>query len=232
MIQLNLLPDVKLEYIKARRTKRLVTLGATIVAGASLAIMVVLFVATNVLQRQHMNNLTKDIEDSSHTLEEEKDLNRILTVQNQLNVLDDLHAKKPAAGRLGTYLGQVVPTSVTVSKLDADFSSNTIQIEGSAPSLGAVNQFIDTLKFTTYDAGDSGSAKAFSNVVLARFERSDVTEGGDSDPVTYQVTLSFDAVIFDNTKTIKLTVPATVTTQSADRVDPNTLFQQDNGGAQ
>lgn len=230
MIQLNLLPDVKLEYIKARRTKRLVTLGATIVASASVAIMVLLFIATNFLQRQHMGNLAKDIEHDSHTLEEEKDLNRILTVQNQLNVLDDLHAQKPAAARLGTYFAQLVPTSVSVSKVEADFSGHVMRVEGSALSLGAVNQFIDTLKFTTFSADKEDSSKAFSNVVLTNFERGDAAVGSDdSDPVSYQINFSFDPVIFDNTKTVKLTVPATITTQSADRVDPNTLFQE-NGG--
>lgn len=230
MIQLNLLPDVKLEYIKARRTKRLVMLAATIVTGASVAILVLLFIATNVLQRQHMNNLKTDIEEKSQKLAEEEDLNKILTVQNQLNVLDDLHAQKPAASRLGNYLGRVVPTTVSIAKLEADFTAHTMTFEGSANSLSAVNQFIDTLKFTTFTAGND-TDDAFSNVVLANFQRTDSSQGGGEDPVTYQITLSFNPTIFDNTRSVQFTIPETVTTQSADRPDPNTLFQ-DNGGGQ
>lgn len=229
MIQLNLLPDVKLEYIKTRRTKRLVMLAAVIVTGVSVSIMVLLFIATSVLQRQHINNLSTDIEEKSQTLEDQEDLNRILTVQNQLNVLDELHGSKPAASRLGTFLRQVVPTSVNISKQDIDFEANTMEFEGSASSLGAVNQFIDTLKFTTYTIDDDQSSEAFSNVILANFQRGE-SQSGEEDPVTYQITLSFEPAIFDNAEDISLDVPDTVSTQSADRPDPNTIFQEDNGG--
>jgi len=229
MIQLNLLPDVKLEYIKARRTKRLVILSSAIVSGASFALMAMLFIATSVLQRQHMNNLNQDIQQYNRTLQEQDDLNRILTVQNQLNVLDALHAEKPAAGRLGNYLAQITPDSVTISRLGVDFSENTIEIEGSAPALRNVNEFIDTLKFTRFMAGEE-SGEAFSNVLLSSFERTEVTPNSNEDPVTYQITFGFEPVIFDNSLSVELDVPSTVTTQSADRPDPNTIFQQDNTG--
>lgn len=228
MIQLNLLPDVKLEYIKTRRIKRLVMLVATIVTGASVAILVLLFVATNILQRQHMSNLRTDIEDKSQELEEQEDLNKILTVQNQLNVLDELHAQKPAAGRLGRYLGQVVPSGISIAKFEADFSVHTISFEGSAASLSVVNQFIDTLKFTTFTADDE-TGDAFSNVVLANFQRTDGTQSESEDPVSYEITLSFNPIVFDNTLNVRLAIPEAITTQSADRPDPNTLFQDNNG---
>ncbi len=230
MIQFNLLPEVKLEYIKARRTKRLVILVSTIVAGASITITVVLFMATNVLQRKHLNDLSGDIKHDSSQLEGEKDLNKILTVQNQLDSLDSLHAQKPAAARLGTYLSQMVPQDVTMTKITADFTAHTASFDGSAKSLSAVNKFIDTLKFTTYKVGNQ-KGNAFSAVVLATFDRSDEQAGNNGKVATYQITLNFEPVIFDIEKNVELVVPNTVTTRST-LESPASPFQSSQGEGQ
>jgi len=224
MIQFNLLPDVKLEYIKARRTKRLVMLASVVVTSVSLAILVVLFFGTNILQRQHLNNLGKDIERDSKELQDQPGLNKILTVQNQLNTLPALHAKKPVAARLGTYLSQVTPNDLSVSSLEVDFSASTMTFDGSAKALSVVNKFIDTLKFTTYKAGDQTGKSAFSAVVLANFGRSDEAQGIENKPATYQVILSFDPLIFDSANNVELQVPNTITTRS-NTEKPNALFQ-------
>lgn len=226
MIQLNLLPDVKLEYIKARRTKRLVILGSAIVTGASVALVALLFIATNVLQRTHLNNLKNDIEESSKELKEVEGLDKILTVQNQLNSLDELHAEKPATGRLGKYLAQLTPREVKISNMQVDYVESAMKLEGTASSLRVVNQFIDAMKFTTYKAGEE-SGEAFSNVVLANFDRSDLDKGNNEGPVTYEITLSFNPVIFDNALDVQIVVPETITTQSADRPSADSLFQLD-----
>lgn len=229
MIQFNLLPDVKLEYIKARRTKRMVMLVSTVLASVSIAITIILFIGTNVLQRRHLNNLDKDIKRDSRTLEDEKDLNKILTVQNQLSVLDDLHAQKPAAARLGTYLSQIVPGNVTLGKLDADFGESSLTFDGTAQSLGDINKFIDTLKFTTYKTEDK-DGPAFSSVVLASFGRSD-EQSSTSDPASFQVILNFDPIIFNVEEAVELVVPNTVTTRSAIE-SPASPFQETDGEEQ
>lgn len=43
MIQFNLLPDVKLEYIKANRAKHTVVVAASVTAAAALGIFILLF---------------------------------------------------------------------------------------------------------------------------------------------------------------------------------------------
>lgn len=229
MIQFNLLPDVKIEYLKTRRTKRLVLLGASTVTGIALAIMIGLFIGTNFIQRNHLNNLRSDIDDKSRQLQEEKDLNKILTVQQQLSSLTALHENKPAAERLGQYMSQITPNDVSISNLEVDFEAHTMSFDGGAPSLKAVNQFIDTLKFTTFKQ-EENTGKAFSSVVLAAFSRSEDTQS--KTPATYQITLSYDPIIMDGTKTVALEVPKTTTTRSTTE-KPAELFQQstpDSGG--
>jgi hypothetical protein len=227
MIQFNLLPDVKLEYIKARRTKRMVMLVSTVVAGISITITVILFFGTNILQRQHLNNLDEDIKRDSHHLEEEDSLDKILTVQNQLGVLDQLHAQKPAAARLGTYLSQIVPQDVTISQMEVSFTDNTMIFDGSAPSLSVVNKFIDNLKFTTYKA-DADEGDAFSSVVLSSFGRSD-EQSATGDPTTYQITVSYNPIIFNIEQATELVVPSTITTRSAVEKPASPFQESDNG---
>ena len=69
-----------------------------------------------------------------------------------------------------------------------------------------VNKFVDTLKFTTYKIDDAAGGKPFSRVVLT-------TLMWVKSPLAI-ITLTFDPVIFDNTKSITMVVPNTITTRS------------------
>lgn len=218
MIQFNLLPAVKLEYIKTMRTKRLVTSIAVIASLSAVAIMTLLYINVNVVQKQHISNLTKDIDQKVNELEEIKDIDKVLTVQNQLETLTALHEKKPATERVLPYLSKVTPQSATIAKTTVDFPLNTISISGTADSLVTVNKFVDTLKFTNYKVGDDGQqSPAFSEVVLAAFT---VTSQG----ATYQIDFKFDPKIFDNTLNVELVVPSIISTRSQTE-KPSDLFQ-------
>jgi len=205
MIQFNLLPDVKAEYIKARRTKRLVIFISTIVGLVSLAIFLLLLVGVDVVQKKQLTDADNKIALYSKQVKDIPDLNKILTVQNQLNTLTDLHDQKAVSSRLFTYIGQVTPTQASISALNIDFTQNIMSITGEAPTLDVVNAYTDTLKATTYKTGssDTDSTPAFSAVVLSAF-------GRDSKGATYTITLNFDPEIFssENDK-VTLTVPKT-----------------------
>lgn len=219
MIQLNLLPDVKLDYIKTRKTKRLVLLGAGGVAGVTVSIMILLFVVVNFLQKQHISNLTADIAAKSQTLENIDDLDQILTIQNQLQALTGLHDQKPESTRLFKYLKKTVPNKVRISQLDLDYETRTLTFTGSADRVEDVNTFVDTLKFTTFEVDGTANNKAFSSVVLSSFSRNEVT-------TSYQITTTFEPTIFDITKQVKMVVPETVTTRS-ETERPGALFEQE-----
>lgn len=228
MIQFNLLPDVKLEYIKARRSKRMVLLLATTIAAVALGIFVLLFLFVNVYQKQRLNSLNNGIKKNTATLQAIPDLGKVLTVQNQLNSLSGLHTQDPATSRLFDYLGQVTPQQATISDVKADFTANTLNITGNANAISTVNQYVDTLKFTTYGVdGSPATTKAFSEVVLTSFGKSEKD-------VNYQISLKFDPVIFDNTKQIQLSVPKIISTRS-ETEKPTDLFKPNpvqTGGAQ
>lgn len=159
MVQFNLLPDVKLEYIKARRTKRLVTLLSIVVSGAALAVLLLMVVTVYGVQKKSLSDLNKDIKKYSDQLKAVPDLSKILTVQNQLAALDGtsskpgLHDQKPVATRLFGYISQLTPPQASISKLHVDYAANAMTITGEAPSLEIINSFTDEIKATTYTKG-------------------------------------------------------------------------------
>lgn len=186
MIQFNLLPDIKLQFVKANRIKRLAVVISSITATVLVGITIILVFSVKVIQARHITSLSNQITSSTNTLKNTPNLSQVLTIQNQLGALTSLHDQKPVASRIPTYLAELTPASATISKLVIDFSANTIQISGTADSLATVNTFVDTLKFSTYSTSSkSSTTKAFSNVVLAEFGYTS-TQGA-----TYEITASF-----------------------------------------
>lgn len=216
MVQFNLLPNIKLEYVKARRTKYLVTLVSIIVGGVAILVFAVSLFVVDVAQKKSLNDLNTDIGKYSKQLRGTKDLSEILTVQNQLNTLTALHDQKPVASRLFDYITQLTPGQATLNKLTVDFTGNTMSIGGTAPSLDTVSLYTDTLKATRYTTDkNTTQTAAFSNVVLTNFAR-------DDKGATFTITLGFDPTLFQGTSAVKLIVPSTA---SADQTN---VFQAGN----
>jgi Tfp pilus assembly protein PilN len=217
MTQFNLLPDVKLEYVKTERTKRLLTVVSFFASVAGIALLVLSFVSVDVVQKKSLNDLNKDISRYSTQLKGISDLDKILTVQNQLSTLTGLHDKKPVTSRLFGYVSQVTPGQASLNQLTIDFTANTLTIGGSTPSLDVVSTYTDTLKSTTYktDAAGSTATKAFSNVVLSSFGRTD-------NGATFTITAAFDPIIFSSANKVTLTVPPTA------GADQSSVFQEGN----
>lgn len=219
MIQFNLLPDIKIQYLKARRQKHLVLFVSTVTVIASISILLLMASYVFGVQRKSIHDLTNDIQAASEELQNTPDLNKILTVQNQLNSLPDLHNNKPAANRIFGYINQATPSSASISRLEVNFEAGTMGLTGSANSLETVNKFVDTLKFTNFTTGSNGDPRrAFSDVVLANF-------GRDSEGANYTISLSFDQEIFSQQADVELSVPNIITTRS--EVDqPGVLFEE------
>ena len=212
MLQFNLLPDVKLEYVKTQRTKRLLTSLSILVSLVSIGVLLLAFVTVDVVQKKSLRDENNDIARYSSKLKSIPNLDKILTVQNQLGTLTGLHDQKPVASRLFSYLAQVTPSQAVLNNLQVDFTQNTMSIGGTAPTLDMVSTYTDTLKATLYKTADGGqSTHAFSSVVLSSFGRGD--QGA-----SFTINLSFDPAIFNVKNDVTLTVPA-----NAD-VDQSSIF--------
>lgn len=224
MIQFNLLPDVKQQYIKAQRLKRLVIAVSTLVTGVCLAVFIVLFLYVRVSQKQEISDLTDDINTRKSTLQK-AGIDKVLTLQNQLKSLVGLHDQKVISSRLFDYLEKVTPYDATISTVNVDFAASTMSIQGNADSLPAINKFVDTLKFTEYPTAErkeDGSPvlqRAFKNVVLANYSIPGAN-AGQSTKLGYTINFVFEPIIFATIKPgsgqpeIELMVPQITTTRS------------------
>ena len=238
MIQFNLLPDVKIEYLKAQRTRKIITVVAFAVTAASLVFLVLIF-SINVYKTKNLASLTESIAAASKKLTSQADLDRKLTVQNQLSSITQLHNGKPDVARLFTFLNQTTPIDVvSLTNFKVDFLTTTVTITGTSDSLVSVNKFVDTLKFTKFQVETvdpktekkllSDPAPAFISVVLDKFTYTtpEAREGQQADqPTTYIIDLTYDPALFDITKIVTLLVPTTTTTRSALPIDTTDLFR-------
>ncbi len=225
-VQFNLLPDVKLEFDRQQRAKRLVYTVSFLASGLVLALFIISFLLVNVLQKKLLSDANNDINSYSQKLKSIPNLDKVLTIQNQLLSLPALHEQKHYTSRMFTYLPQLTPTQIKLGKLSLDTKANTMSITGTADTVETVNKFVDTLKFTKYtvDNDQSNKKQAFSNVVLSKVNR-------DDKGATYTIDSSFDPVLFQGIKIITLEVPQETTTRSVRNVPTTTdqLFNGDTG---
>ncbi len=215
-VQFNLLPSVKLDYIRAQNTRNRVTAIATAVCGISIAILVIIVLFVEVVQKKQLNDASNQINTAVKAIQAEPDITKILTVQNQLMTLSTLHANKHVSSRVFDYLSQLTPNGVSLSRLSIDYSKNSMTIDGNADSAASVNKFVDTLKFTNYTIGTgTATTPAFSSVVESNFNISTAA-------VSYSLSVIFDPTLFSNNvkdssgalSAPKLSVPNQTTTRS------------------
>ena len=220
MIQVNLLPKVKLDYVKTTRNKRVTMLVAFLSAAAAIAILVSLFVVVNVIQKKYSSDLSRDIDAETAKLQSINDLDKILTIQNQLESLGPLHEEKPVASRLLSYIEKLTPNNVAINEFNINFEEFTIEIIGEADTLKNVNEYVDTIKFTNYVVSEGQEPlPAFSEVVLSEFSK-------DEEGATYEITANFDQAIFASSDDVKLEVPKNKITTRSETSKPSDLFKE------
>lgn len=220
MIQINLLPSIKAEYVKAQRTKRTVISVSVIAIAVSVGIVGILASIAFGTQLYQLNSSQDKITKNEKQLKEVPDLDKILTIQNQLIALTPLHDAKPVMSRVFTYLQQTTPDQVTIENYSIKNDEYTWTVQGKAPSLELVNKYVDTLKFTEIVLQNESEepTKAFSEVVLTSFSKT-------QDGYTFEIGFKYNDQLFSSANPdIKLTVPSTVTTRSQTQLPSGAVF--------
>lgn len=235
-LQFNLLPDVKQDYLKAERSKRTVIAAALAAAGLAVVIFIFMLTTVYVINKKNLSDADKDVAKYSQELKSIPNINKILTVQSQLNSLLSLHQNKHVVSRLYQYLPQTTPSNVCMANFEMDTTTNTITIGGTTDSQKSVNTFIDTLKFTTYSLdGQDTKKKAFPSVIESQFGlsgdfgASSTKCAGKPATANYQLTIQYEPLLFTNTNKVALNVPAGLVTTRSVLDDPNTLFTGETG---
>lgn len=220
MIQLNMLPDVKIEFMRLSRIKRLVISVTVVIIAISAIVLISLISLVYGVQRSNLNNLDSSITKYKNQIVGTPNLNKILTIQNQLNSLPNLENQKPVVPRLFGYIQQLTPVNVTINNLTIDFNAHTFQINGNSNGIYTVDQFVDTLKFSTYTTSPtSPSLNVFSNVVLSSF-------GLQTGTASYSISVNYDPNIFSSSyDNVQLTIPSETSTRSVTEQPNLQLFK-------
>lgn len=197
MIQVNLLPDIKLEYLRAKQTKHMVVVGSVLSTLAALSVLVLLFSYVQIVQPRHRANLQKDIDSGIEEVKSKDNAVKITTVQGVLEQIPKLQDGKPATSSLFTYLTSFTPRDVSYSEVKLDIAAGTLTLSGQTTTLEQANVLANNLKSAkfTYSQNDSQQTiQPFKDVVFASLGKSDSSQG--TKPVAFQLGLAFDPVLF------------------------------------
>lgn len=196
MIEVNLIPDVKQELIKAQRARTSV-ISISIVAGiiaVGLVVLLVLWVFAVQTARGAIVDGTINTE--SEKLASVEDISNTLTVQQQLEVLPELHDSKNINSRMFdvlTTINPADPNTVSVTNLELDTATETITIEAQGQNgYLALEAFKKTINGTTFDFTEGEDGAQQSVPLASEMSDSDRSYGEDaSEGRVLRFTLSF-----------------------------------------
>ena len=148
MIEINLVPDVKQELIRARMIRSAVVSTAITITLIAVAIVVVL--AVYIFGVQTVRGVVADdaIKKGGAQLASVEDLSKVLTIQNQLTKINALNDNKKIDSRIFSVLQAIIPPApndVKVSSLVIDAETNTITFEGQTPTYPSLEAFKKTI---------------------------------------------------------------------------------------
>jgi hypothetical protein len=232
MIAINLIPDVKQELIRAQKMRgTAITLSIVvgIVAGGVVALLAVFLGGQTITESVMRDNIKKDFT----TFSSIENIDNVLTIQNQLSKISDIHQKKSIDSRIFDVLVAInpaAPNDIKISNVRLNPSENSLVIEGSAASgYPATETFRKTILNTKLESGEGDSLTTTSltdNVMMGETSYGEGANGGKV--LRFSLSFNFPEGLFDNTlKSIRIVTPTDKidVTDSRTRV-PDSLFGQ------
>lgn len=135
MIEINLVPDIKQEYLHSQRLRTKVIAMCIVACVAAGGVVAVLFMY-NGTQAIRNSLADSDIQSQYKKLTNDyPDLDKLVTIQNQLSIISSLNNNKNISSRIFDLLSAInpaAPNNVRMSTIAVDPLKKTITIEGSA----------------------------------------------------------------------------------------------------
>lgn len=189
MIEINLVPDVKQELIRAQRTRSLVIFGALIAGAIAVAITVILGIIVYVVQNGFEFVIDGDIKEESAKLAAVEDIESSLTIQSQLNTLTRLHEEKDVGSRVFDVLTTInppAPNNLSISRTDINTEDRTILIEAqSTGGFTALEIFKKTVEATMFEyveySGDGEAGETKEVPLVTAISEGERSYGENSD---------------------------------------------------
>lgn len=232
MIEINLIPDVKREFIHAQKMRNAAITLSMLVGAIAVGVVVLVGILLGA-QALHETIARGQVKDQFNKLQSVGNINNVLTIQNQLSKISSINASKTIDSRLFDVLTAISPSSpndIKISNVKLDPTAKTLMIQGSAANgFAATETMRKTILNTQLESTGSGSS---ATVPLAQ----DVTvgdtsygQGADGSKVLrFTMTFTYPDGLFDNSlKSLRVVTPTSAVdvTDSRTRV-PETLFSQ------
>ena len=234
MIQINLVPDVKQEMLRAQRMRNVaisLSILVGIVAVGIVGALAIILGAQTAVQKFEEGQITSGYK----TLSSVSDLNNSLTVQNQLGTISGLNDKRTIDSRLLDVLAAInpaAPNDVKLSKVTLDPVLGTLTLEGSAAGgYPATDVFRKTILNTTVSAQQQGSTTTQNMPLTTDVTLQDTSYGEDATGakvVRFTIVFTYPEGMLDNRMTdVKVSTPSARVdvTDSKTRI-PDSMFSQ------
>ena len=164
MFEINLIPNVKFEMVKAQKSRNIIALFCVFIG---IAIAVVLLVLGGIKAGQDITIGAKksQITTSAQVIDSFSNLDSFLTVQSQLNSLSEISDSRKLLSRIFGIIWVFAPTNgdvVKYSDVNINFEESTISFEAQADAKNAayldndyvvVEAFEKSIDYLTYDYG-------------------------------------------------------------------------------
>lgn len=181
MIEINLIPDVKQELLKAQRTRAAVISMSILVSIIAGGLLVILLLYVFGVQTVRSSLLDGQITAGSEKLAKVEDLDKILTIQNQLTKINELNGMKNINSRLFDMLSAVTPpgdNKVQFSSIVVDSETTTIRLEGQTRGYDSMEVFKKTVGSAIIEYGENGNK--ITTPLASNISTSDVSYGEDA----------------------------------------------------
>lgn len=140
MIQINLVPDVKLELLRAQRQRNIVISVAVVASLITVGLVVVTSIYVFGIQAFRDSEADRVIDKEYQALRNIEDLDKTVTIQSQLARIDKTHNEKLLTSRVLSILGAAsskgTENSVSISTFSVTKSEGTISLTAQTDSRG------------------------------------------------------------------------------------------------
>lgn len=183
MIEINLIPDVKRELLRTRMVRNaVISLSIIVGIGAIVTTVVLGLVFGGQLAAEGLQD--GEIKKKSSELTAIEDLNKTVTIQHQLQKINDQHNNKKITSRLLDMVSAVnppAPNNVRFSSVKLQPEDKKIVIEGSAANgyaaLEVLKKTIANTKVATKRDGNEESVQLAQDIVAGETSFGEDSEG-------------------------------------------------------
>lgn len=232
MIEINLVPDVKQELIKAQRVRAGVISMSILIGIGAVGVVVVL--ALWVFGVQTARSAISDgiIKSESQKLSSVPDISKTLTIQNQLAKLATMHDQKHIDSRIFDILTTInppEPNTIAITSLVMDSEANTIKIEAQAKAgYSALEVFKKTIAATKFQFTQDNQEQSVP--LASEMSDSDRSYGEDATGTTvlrFTLTFTYPQELFSRTaQNARIVAPTKTNVTDSFLGVPTSLFEQ------